>query len=184
MFPLGWKKDNLIPTYKKIGKQCLRIYLPVTILPVSSKSFEKPIFNELLKCFYENNIVPSKQFGFKPGDSHINQSKSITHEMYESLDAGLGVRSVFLHISKSFDKVWHEGILFRLYQNRILVNLLKLLTDFLKNLKQRVTPKGQTSSWKIFLDQGKCRSSSRFNTSSNVVFDLNKWFTWWLIFKC
>ena len=96
----------------------------------------------------------------------------------------LKVRSVFLNISKAFDKVWHEGILFKLNQNRILVNLLKLLTDFLKNGKQIVAPKRQTSSWNSFLDQGKCRSSSRFNTRPIAVLDLNEQFTWWLLFNC
>ena len=127
----------------------------------------------MLKFFYENNIVSPKQFGFKPADSYINQSVSISHEMYESLDAGLKVRSVFLNISKAFDKVWNEGNFFKLNQNRILVNLLKLLTDFLSG-KQLVAPKRQTSSWNSFLDQGKCRSSSRFNTRPIVVLDLNE----------
>ena len=43
--------------------------------------------------------------------------------------------------------MWHEGVLFKLSQNGISGNLLKLLTDFLKNRKQRVTLNGQTSCW-------------------------------------
>ena len=88
-----------------------------------------------------------KQSAFKPGGSCINQLISITHEINEALDAGLEVRSVFLDISKAFDKVRHEGVLFKLSQNGISGNLLKLLTDFLKNRKQRVTLNGQTSFW-------------------------------------
>ena len=101
----------------------------------------------MFKFFNENNLISPKQSGFKPGDSCINQLISITHEIYEALDAGLEVRSVFLDISKAFDKVWHEGVLFKLSQNGISGNLLKLLTDFLKNRKQRVTLNGQTSFW-------------------------------------
>ena len=41
----------------------------------------------------------------KPGDSCINQLLSITHKIYNSFDKGLEVKSVFLHISKAFDKV-------------------------------------------------------------------------------
>ena len=101
----------------------------------------------MFKFFNENNLVSPKQSGFKPGDSCINELISITHEIYEALDAGLEVRSFFLDISKAFDKVWHEGVLFKLPQNGISGNLLKLLTDFLKNRKQRVTLNGQTSFW-------------------------------------
>ena len=145
LFPLEWKKANLVPVYKKGDKQCLINYRPVSLLPICGKIFEKLIFNEMFKFFNENNLISPKQSGFKPGDSCINQLISITHEIYEALDAGFEVRSVFLDISKAFDKVWHEGVLFKLSQNGISGNLLKLLTDFLKNRKQRVTLNGQTS---------------------------------------
>ena len=65
----------------------------------------------MFKFFNENNLISPKQSGFKPGDSCIDQLRSITHEIYEALDAGREVRSVFLDISKAFDKVWHEGVL-------------------------------------------------------------------------
>ena len=117
------------------------------MLPICIKIFQKLIFNEMFKFFNENSLISPKQSGFKPGDSCINQLISITHEIYEALDARFEVRSVFLDISKAFDKVWHEGVLFKLSQNRISGNLLKLLTDFLKNRKQGVTLDGQTSFW-------------------------------------
>ena len=56
------------------------------------------------------------------------------------------VRSVFLDISKAFDKVWHERIIFKIKQNGILDDLLNMLSGFLRNRKQRVTLNGQSSS--------------------------------------
>ena len=50
-------------------------------------------------------------------------------------DDGFEVRSVFLDISKAFDKVWHKGIIFKLLQNGILDDLLNILSDFLRNRK-------------------------------------------------
>ena len=52
-----------------------------------------------------------------------------------------------LDISKAFDKVWHDGIIFKPKQNDISSNLLNLLSNFLGNGKQRVVLNGQTSSW-------------------------------------
>lgn len=46
------------------------------------------------------------------------------------------VRSVFLDISEAFDKVWHDGIIFKLTQNDILENLLNLFCKFLNEKKQ------------------------------------------------
>ena len=55
--------------------------------------------------------------------------------------------SVFLNISKVFDKFWHEGIIFKLKRNDISSELLHILSDFLSNRKQRVVLNGQKSSW-------------------------------------
>ena len=52
-----------------------------------------------------------------------------------------------MDISKAFDKVWHEGFIFKLQQNSISNDLLNILSDFLRNRKQRVTLNGQSSSW-------------------------------------
>ena len=81
---------------------------------------------------------------------YLNQLLSITHEIYSFFDDGFEVRSVFLDISKAFDKVWHEEVIFKLQQNGILDDLLNILSDFLRNRKQRVTLNGQSSSWTNF----------------------------------
>ena len=52
-----------------------------------------------------------------------------------------------MDIFKAFDKVWHEGIIFKLKQNSISDDLLNILSDFLRNRKQRVILNGQSSSW-------------------------------------
>ena len=62
--------------------------------------------------------------------------------MHSSLDINLEVRSVFLYMSKAFDKVWHEGLLFILRINGKLINLLK---SYLSNRKQRVLINGSES---------------------------------------
>ena len=55
--------------------------------------------------FLASNLLAPNRSGFKPGDSCINQSLSITQEIYSTFDVGFEVRSVFLNISKAFDKV-------------------------------------------------------------------------------
>ena len=146
-FPSEWKKGNVVPIHKKDDKQCLKNYRPISLLPICGKIFEKLIFNEMFKFFIENELISPNQSGFKPGDSCINQLLAITHEIYKSFDDGFEVRGVFLDISKAFDKVWHDGLIFKLEQNGISDNLLNLLCDFLRNGKQRVLLNGQVSDW-------------------------------------
>ena len=101
----------------------------------------------MFKFFTKNSLISQNQSGFKPGDSCTNQLLSIKHQIYKSLDIGHEVRSVFLDISKAFDKVWRKGLIFKLKQNGISGNLLSTLTDFLNFRKQRVVLNGPLSSW-------------------------------------
>ena len=132
---------------KENNKQELKNYRPISLLPVSSKIFERLLYGSMFKFFTENNLISLNQSGFKPADSCVNQLLSITHQIFKSLDNGHEVRSVFLDMSKAFDKVWHKGLIFKLKQNGISGNLLSTLTDFLTFRKQRVVLNGQLSSW-------------------------------------
>ena len=119
-------------------------------MPICGKIFEKIIFNNLYTFFEANNILSPCQSGFRKGDSCISQLLAITQEIFLNFDANpsLDTRGVFLDISKAFDKVWHEGLLFKLKTYGISGSLLKLIKHFLSNRQQRITLNGQTSRWK------------------------------------
>ena len=57
------------------------------------------------------------------------------------------MRSTFLDISKAFDKVWHEDLLFKLETIGISGSLPKLFQSFLNYKQQRVVLDGQHSNW-------------------------------------
>ena len=50
-----------------------------------------------------------------------------------------------IDISKVFDKVWHESLLYRLKQNGISRNILNIASDFLCQRNQRIVLNGQHS---------------------------------------
>ena len=52
-----------------------------------------------------------------------------------------------LDISKASDRLWHDGLIFKLQENGILGNLLKDFKHFLTNRKQRVVLNEQSSWW-------------------------------------
>ena len=52
-----------------------------------------------------------------------------------------------MDISKAFDKVWHNGVLFKLKTLGVNGKFIDLLKDFLKDRYQRVVLNGQCSSW-------------------------------------
>ena len=102
----------------------------------------------MFSFFLANNLLAPNQSGFKPSDSCINQFPSIM-KFIHLLMMDLIVRSILLDISKAFHKVWHEGIMFKVEQNGITDDLLNILSDFVRNRKQRVALNGQSSSWTI-----------------------------------
>ena len=57
------------------------------------------------------------------------------------------VRAVFLDISKSFDGVWREGLVFKMKCNAIQGEPLNLLSDFLDVRYQRTVLNGKISEW-------------------------------------
>ena len=61
----------------------------------------------------------------------MNQLMPSTHEIYASYDEGYEVRGVLLDISKTFDKVCHERLIFKLKRNGISGKLLSLIKYFL-----------------------------------------------------
>ena len=55
------------------------------------------------------------------------------------------MRGVFLDISKAFDKVWHDGIIFKFKVYGVEGELLSLLKIYLENREQAVVLNGQIS---------------------------------------
>ena len=150
IFPDDWKKGNIVLAHKKNSKQLVSNYRPVSLLPICWKIFEKLIFDSNFS-FLTHKLLNNCQSGFRPNDSCINQLISITHNIYRAFDANpsLEVRGVFLDLSKAFDKVWHEGLLYKIKNNGINGNALQLIESFLHNRRQRVVLNGQSSSWRL-----------------------------------
>ena len=147
IYPTIWKLANVTPVFKKGDKQLIKNYRPISLLPICGKILEKIIFNNLYSYLHTNNLITKNQSGFRPGDSTTNQLLYLLDEIHQAFDntKSFEVRSVFLDISKAFDKVWHHGLIFKLEQNGISGNILKLFQNYLSNRKQRVVLNGSYS---------------------------------------
>ena len=60
-FPSEWKKANVVPVFKKNNKEELKNYRPISLLPVSSKIFERLLYDSMFKFFTENNLISLKK---------------------------------------------------------------------------------------------------------------------------
>ena len=120
-YPDIWKKSNIIPAHKKNDKQL-----------VNGKIFEKRIFNEIYNVLLKEELL-------NPSGSCINKLPAITHRIFEAFvcDPPLEVRSVFLDISKTFDKVWHADLLYKLKSMGLSREFYNLLKNYLWGRFQR-----------------------------------------------
>ena len=111
--------------------------------------YKKIIFSNLYNFLNGNNLTTKNQSGFRPGDSTTNQLLYLVNEIHKAFDDPkcLEIHAVFLDIFKAFDKVWHDGLLFKLNQNGISGSLLKLFEDYLHGRKQRVVLNGFYSDY-------------------------------------
>ena len=82
------------------------------------------MYNRLYEYVIGNELVSSNQSGFR---------FTITPDTYQSFDNDFEARCAFLDISNTFEKVWHNVLVYKLKQNGVAGNFLNTLTNFLKD---------------------------------------------------
>ena len=154
--------------HKKASKQLLKNYRPISLLPILGKIFEKLIYSSVYSHLETYGLLSSKHTGFRPADSTVNQLLVITQDIFKSFDCNpvLDVRSVFLDISKAFDRVWHDDLICKLRRIGADSNLLGTIKSFLSNRQQRTVINGKSSHWK---EKNHRRRPARFDIRTTAL---------------
>ena len=142
-----WKIANATPIHKKNDPNDVSNYRPISLLSTIGKVIEKLVHKHVFNFFRDNKILTALQSGFVEGDSTVNQLVDIYNTFCKAFDDGKEVRAIFFDISKAFDRVWHQGLLYKLQTVGITGSLLLWFTDYLHNRKQRVVLPGGISDW-------------------------------------
>lgn len=114
-FPAQWKiaQIKMIP---KPGKDLNQTpsYRPISLLPILSKLLEKLILKRLQPVIERRKLIPQHQFGFRNEHSTVEQVHRIVNHIHDTYEKKKYCSALFLDISQAFDKVWHEGLLYKL----------------------------------------------------------------------
>lgn len=146
-FPKTWKEANVCPVYKKGDPHNCNNYRPISLLSCTGKLFERCVFKYLFNYLRDNNLLSVDQSGYIPGDSTVCQLTTLYNNICKALDDKNSVQFVFFDLSKAFDRVWHEGLLYRLELFGVRGKLLSWFQNYLSDRRQRVVLGGKFSKW-------------------------------------
>jgi hypothetical protein len=147
IFPSSWKLANVVPIYKKAEEFFAMNYRPISLLSTIAKVFERVVFKYLFNYFRDNFMISIWQSGFLPGTSTVTQLIEVYDQFCKAVSKGKDIRVVFLDISKAFDRVWHDGLIYKLKGHGIRGKLLSWLVSYLQDRQQRVIINGAKSEW-------------------------------------
>ena len=104
------KQANVLPLFKTGDRSDFGNYRPISLLNICSKVCEKILFKHLFNYCRDNDIISIHQSGFTPGDSTVHLYNTFCKALNDKKD----VRIVFCDLLKTFDRVWHQGLLYKL----------------------------------------------------------------------
>ena len=126
-------------------------YQSVSILPVSSKIFEKLLCKKI--TIFIDPLLSKFEYGFRKG--YFAQDCLLAMlELWESaVDKGKVFRALLTNLLKTFDFLSHELIIAKLNAYKINLAALNLVQSYLSKRKQRTKISQSCCSWKEILSR-------------------------------
>jgi len=114
--PKAWKLARITMIPKKDNDTSNPSnYRPISVTSCLGKLLERLVCLRLVTFLESNNIISKYQSGFRRHRSTKDNLLFLTQKICESFNRGKNVCAIFFDISKAFDKVWHLGIIYKLY---------------------------------------------------------------------
>ena len=135
-FPNAWKHGTVIPKPKVPNPQQVGDLRPITLLPLPGKIMERLIHNKLYPYLEFNDILTSKQNGFrKKHGTPDTIFKLITH-IIDNLNKKKTTIAVFIDFKKAFDTLNHIILIQKLSKLNLSPNLLQWFESYLTGRSQ------------------------------------------------
>ena len=138
IFPDSLKIAKIIPLYKKGNINSITNYRPISLLPTLSKVFERVIFNQLYLYLDHNNLLSEEQYGFRANHSAELAAIKLADYIVQEIDRKLTPVNIYIDLSKAFDTLNFDILLYKLHYYGITDIALKLLKSYMSNRKQYV----------------------------------------------
>ena len=137
----------ILPLFLNLSRKMLsQIIVVLLSVPILSKVLERQAHTRL--CQHVSGFLYSQQHGFRKQRSCITQLLQFAHTMAKSLDDDIHTDVIYLDMAKTFDKVPHEKLLYKLEMVGVRDPLLAWLRSYLANRRHRTVIDGFASDWR------------------------------------
>ena len=148
-FPSVLKQANITPVIKKEYKSLKDNHRPVSILPVTSKIFEKLLCKQI--TVFIDPLVSKFECGFRKGYGAQDCLLAMLEYWKSEVDKGKVFGALLTDLSKAFDCLSHELIIAKLNAYGFSLPALKLVQNYLSKKQQRTKINQSYSSWEGIL---------------------------------
>lgn len=146
--PIRSQKAKVSAIFKSGDHEDLNNYRPISVIPTIARVFERLIYNQIYEYLTTNDLLNSKQYGFRSLHSTaLALSVSTNHWL---LDMGNGKMNtvIFLDIKKAFDTVDHDILLKKMMAYGISGSELEFFESYLRNRVQYCNINGSVSGFR------------------------------------
>ena len=146
--PIQLKNANVTPLLKdpKKNRHTFKNYRPISVTSIVSRILEKIIRSRIHDQIMEK--IPMYQYGSRDKTSTVDALVHVWTDISKNSTMYTETNVVFLDISKAFDRLIRELIIWKLkYVCNISDPIVKWIFEFLTNRKQRVKVWGNVSNW-------------------------------------
>ena len=173
MVPQLWK-HSVITMILKTGqdKGNAGSYRPISMTPCLARLFERLVLQRLEVFLKTNNIIINNQSGFRKNRQTKDNLLYTIQNAQEGFNCEEKTLTIFFDVAAAFDKVWHQGLLFKLIELGVPYYLVSIIASFLENRTFTVKIDGKESGYYIIIcgvPQGGVLSPTLFSVYVNNI---------------